>query len=144
MPLYKINCPKCGVVDDIFSHQATTWEKKHDCSECGTPSPKMLTTFSTAGIIFSNALEINSAGLRLESNSEKRKYLKENPTCRFVERESSYWKGKTETLHERREVKAQRSGYKDWREFQSEKKMAQADTNKGTIMLDPGASNASK
>ena len=143
MPLYRIDCPKCGTVDDIFSPRATTWEQKHKCPDCGSMSPKMLTTFATAGIIFSNALEINSAGLRLESNAEKRKYLKENPTCRFVERESPYWKGKTEKLHERREAKAQKSGYKDWREFQSEKKMARDDTTKGTITLDPGASNAS-
>ena len=142
MPLYKINCPKCGVIDDVFAHRATA-EQEHECPECGTMAPKLPTTFATAGIIFSNALEINSAGVRLESNSEKRKYLEENPTCRFVERESPYWQRKVEKLHESREQKVQKKGYKDWREFQPEKKMETTDSTKGTITLDAGASNAS-
>ena len=142
MPLYKIDWPKWGGVDDVFAHRATS-EQEHECPDCGVMAPKLPTTFATAGIIFSNALEINSAGLKLESNSEKRKYLKENPTCRFVEKDSPYWQRKVENLHERREQKVQKKGYKDWREFQSEKKMEKSDSTKGTIMLDAGASNAS-
>ena len=141
MPLYKIDCPECGIVDDVFAHRATA-APQHECPDCGTMAPKMPTVFATAGIIFSNALEINSAGLRLESNSEKRKYLKENPTCRFVEKDSQYFQRKVERLHERREKKVQGKGYKDWRDYQSEKKMEKSDSTKGTIILDAGASNA--
>lgn len=143
MPLYTLDCSKCGIVDDVFANRATGGEE-YECPECGTMARKLPTTFSTAGIIFSNALEINSAGVRLESNSEVRNYLTENPTCRLVERESSYWQNKVETLHERREAKVQKRGYKDWNNYQSEKKLEKADSSTGKITLDRGAPNASR
>jgi hypothetical protein len=100
------------------------------------------TTFETAGIIFSNPLVINSAGLKAESNSEVRQYLKENPTCRLVDRSSGGWKRKVEKLHERREKRVQGRGYKDWQNFQSEKKKEIANKS-SKIVLDAGAKNAS-
>lgn len=142
MPLYRIDCPECGIIDDVFAKRATEGED-YPCPDCGVTARKMPTTFATAGIIFSNPLVINSAGLTAESNSEARKYLKDNPGTRFVDRQSSYWKNKVERLHERRETRVQGQGFKNWNEFQTEKKAQRADkTLKSDIFLDSGAKNA--
>ena len=140
MPLYDIECKDCGVMEDVFSPRATDGHD-YPCPKCEKVGKKLLTTFSTAGIIFSNPLTINSAGLKAESNSEARQYLKDNPNCRFVEREGSYWQNKVERLHERREAKVQNQGYKDWNNFQSEKKREIADSS-AKITIDTGAKNA--
>ena len=142
MPLYNIDCPNCGVLEDVLAPRAVGGDT-YPCPDCEATSKKLPTTFATAGIIFSNPLTINSAGLKAESNSEARKYLKDNPGCRFVDRSSPYWKRKVERLHERREAKVQKQGYKDWRNFQSEKKQEIAKTSK-KIVLDTGAKNARK
>ena len=142
MPLYCIECPDCGIIDDVFAKRATEGFE-YPCPDCGTISKKLPTTFATAGIIFSNPLVINSAGLKAESNSEARKYLKENPGTRFIDRESSYWQNKVERLHERRNDKVKGQGYKNWNEFQTEKKAQRADKSiKSDIFLDTGAKNA--
>mgnify|MGYP003108400764 FL=1 len=142
MPLYCIECPKCGIIDDVFAKRATEGFE-YPCPECGTTSKKLPTTFATAGIIFSNPLVINSAGLKAESNSEARKYLKDNPGTRFVDRKSSYWQNKVERLHERRNDRVKSQGYKNWNEFQTEKKAQRADKSiKSDIFLDTGAKNA--
>jgi len=141
MPLYDIDCPECGIIEDALYPRATApWEI--ECLDCGATAKKLPTTFATAGIISSNPLVINSAGLKAESNSEVRQYLKENPTCRLVDRSSGGWKRKVEKLHERREKRVQGRGYKDWRNFQSEKKKEIAKTS-SKIVLDAGAKNAS-
>tara|TARA_R100000664_G_scaffold30824_1_gene43830 strand:+ start:7449 stop:7874 length:426 start_codon:yes stop_codon:yes gene_type:complete len=140
MPLYKIECPNCGVVDDVLAPRATDGED-YPCPDCDAVGKKLPTMFATAGIIFSNPLVINSAGLKAESNSEARQYLKDNPNCRFVDRSSAYWQNKRERLHERREQRVQKQGYKDWNNFQKEKKLEIKD--KATkITLDTGAKNA--
>tara|TARA_R110000824_G_scaffold214750_5_gene400978 strand:- start:1172 stop:1558 length:387 start_codon:yes stop_codon:yes gene_type:complete len=127
-------------MEDVFSPRATEGEE-YPCPECEAVAKKLPTTFATAGIIFSNALEVNSAGLKLESNSAVRQYKKENPKHRFVERASPYWKRKVERLHDRREQKVQTQGYKDWNNFQTEKK--REIKKEGTkIILDAGAKNA--
>ena len=142
MPLYCIECPNCGVVEDVFAPRATGGTE-YPCPDCEAVGKKLPTSFATAGIIFSNPLVINSAGLTAESNSEARKYLKENPGTRFVDRQSSYWKNKVERLHERREAKVKGQGYKNWNDFQTEKKAERDDkTLKSDIFLDTGVKNA--
>ena len=141
MPVYDIECPGCGIFEDeVYPRATASWDIP--CPECGGPAKKLPTTFATAGIIYSNPLKINSAGLEATSNSEKRQYLKDNPTCRFVERKGNYWQAKRERLHARREGRVQTQGYKDWNHFQSEKKQEIAKTS-SKITLDAGAKNAS-
>ena len=120
-------------MEDVFSPRATDGHD-YPCPKCEKVGKKLLTTFS-------NPLTINSAGLKAESNSEARQYLKDNPNCRFVEREGSYWQNKVERLHERREAKVRNQGYKDWNNFQSEKKREIADSS-AKITIDTGAKNA--
>ena len=121
MPLYDLDCPKCGIVVDVLVAQGSP-TSDYPCPACTFLADKLLSVIHPSGILPSKPLEVNHAGLSLETNGDRRQYEKDNPNSRFVDRESTYWKNKVERLHSRREVRVQKQGYRDFDEFAVEKR----------------------
>lgn len=120
MPIYSIDCPECGIIEDFLSFEVT--EGTHPCPDCGTTSPKLAAACVTVGPMPSKPIQSSSAGISIESNSQLRAYKEENPNANFVDTSSSYWKQKKERLLERRENAIKKEGYKDFQEFKTEKR----------------------
>jgi hypothetical protein len=129
MPLFDFDCPKCGLVEDVLVPNGPT-TSDYPCPNCSFLSYKLLSVIHPSGILPSKPLEVNHAGLSLETNKDRRQYEKENPNSRFVDRESTYWKNKVERLHSRREVRVQKQGYRDFEEFKVEKRKESGAQNK--------------
>jgi len=136
MPLYDLTCDEHGFQDDVYFTR-TVAGSYAPCPVCDAPARKDLAAINPIGVIFSNAIELPSAGLRLESNKEVRDYQAKNPTHNFVSTSSPRFKKTKDYLHERREDKVTALGYKSFDHYGAEKRSEKASKRKEAAQKSP-------
>ena len=141
MPLYDLTCEEHGFQDDVYFSSVVAGDYA-PCPVCEVPARKDLAPINPIGVIFSNAIELPSAGLRLESNKEVRDYQKKNPTHNFVSTSSARFKKTKDCLHERREAKVTKLGYKSFDHYRVEKRQERASERKEAASAPPKKASA--
>jgi len=121
VPLFDLDCPQCGLQEDVLVLYVSV-SRDYPCPDCDFLAQKLPSVMYATGILPSKPLEVDHAGLALDSNQALRDYKKKNPESNFVDRKSTYWKNKVERLHSRREVRVQKQGFRDFEHFKTEKR----------------------
>ena len=126
MPLYDINCPQCGLVEDVIC----SVEERNICSECGGEARMKPIMPLSVGIIWSNAEVSSQLGRTFETNKQKREWLKAHPNVQEMTKGSREDRDFGDSIHEKADKAAQQVGFKDKRHYQSETKKKKNSTPK--------------
>ncbi|MAH48406.1 hypothetical protein CMI37_21455 [Candidatus Pacearchaeota archaeon] len=119
MPIYEYDCPNCGYDEDIFPvREGATVE----CPECAAPSPVRFAVPVTIGVVSSNTIEWDDAGVHLRTRKEQKEWEKgEGSRFRVHEPGSASYKAWKEKAQGRLDHHADRMGYKNWEHQQQDR-----------------------
>ena len=115
MPIYEIFCEECGPGEEYA--KVADRDDIH-CPDCHREVERILSPVTTVGIIWDNRMHVPQIGRTFHSNSEMRRYEKENPGFAFMTKESPEWKKQLDRSRERVEKHAKRAGFSDWESYQ--------------------------
>tara|TARA_Y100001973_G_C5153384_1_gene309368 strand:+ start:805 stop:1215 length:411 start_codon:yes stop_codon:yes gene_type:complete len=118
MPLYDMDCPKCGHLPEEFSKVAD----RETCPYCKGKVTLRPTVFHTAGIIWSNQEKSSQLGKTFETNAQKREWLKQNPNVRQFSKGDAYDREHKEWVADECHKVAQKAGYADLKTMQKARK----------------------
>jgi len=121
MPLYDINCPDCGLVEDVICSA----EERNTCPECGGEAQMKPIMPMSVGIIWANAEVSDQLGRTFETNKQKRDWLKAHPNAQEMTKGSREDRDFGDSIRERADKAAQKIGFKDTRQYQTEMKKKQ-------------------
>ena len=112
MPLFQVLCEACDEVHEIFCRWEVRGQRR--CPTCDGHFTPIISGVKLIGATPSKPIDMQKQlGKTFESNSEYRKYLADNPGVREVDKSSL--RPKIDAIKQRKEVQAQRDGYKSWR-----------------------------
>ena len=117
MPLYLQICEKCGQNEALCAVK-----DREVCQECGNFCTLGPSSFAIHGIVFSNAETSNQLGVTWNSNSEKRKWMKEHPDVQPFSKGSQADKDFKSSLRDKGDKAVKRMGYDNQAQFQKHKK----------------------
>ena len=118
MPLYDINCPSCGVVEDVVC----SYEERNTCPDCGSEGSMVPIMPLTIGIVWSNQEHSSQLGRTFETNKQKREWLKKHPNVSEVRKGSTEDRNTRQVLAHRADSVAKHHGYKDVNHYKTEAK----------------------
>ena len=109
MPMYDIECPSHGRINDIFF----SLSDEPACPTCDAPSRIVIAPVRTVGPMPSKPLKIKQLGKEFTSNSQWREYKEAHPDVQILDKnDASYQEFYTE-VHEKADKVAQKMGYAD-------------------------------
>lgn len=117
MPLYEYRCNICGCREEHIVAQAKREETVISCT-CGTRMQRLVSPVTTVGIVFSNALDIPSAGVRFESNAQRRAWETANPDKEILPSGDSRFNRQYDRVRDLAETRAQARGHAGFKEYQ--------------------------
>ena len=126
MPLYDIECDNCGFSEDYFC-KLDGYEHLNSGQvkcECSGRMRIRIHPVATVGVLPSKPLNIPNAGQAFTSNSQLRKWKKDNPDQVIYGPNDKNWERAKDKLTERVEKKCQSMGTRDPQHF---KESRQAD-----------------
>lgn len=117
MPIYNIECPKCGPVEALLAVDAPVV-----CNDCGSDAKRAdhVSEIVPMGIIYSNSVQSKQLGRTFTSNSEYQKYLRDNELEGF-DRDSAHGRRRAEEIRAESDKYVQRNGFKDTVHFRAER-----------------------
>ena len=130
MPLYYVDCPKCGLVEDMYvplkDHRSAT------CGSCESKVKVLIRPVLTAGPLPSKPLKLGGADITLTSSSQLREYKKKNPKAMFLNKNDKVWKDHYDEVRNKVEASAKKRGFRD-RQAEKEYKKKQKGLKQPTI-----------
>ena len=134
MPMYNMDCPKCGYLPDEYSKVAD----RETCPYCKGKVTLRPTMFHTSGIIWSNQERSEQLGKTFETNAQKRKWLKEHPNVREFSKGDSFDREHKEWVANECHAVAKKAGYRDLKHMQADRKkeVLEKKSSKGTQKVD--------
>ena len=126
MPLYDINCPDCGLIEDVIC----SVEERNTCSECGGDAQMKPIMPISVGIIWSNAEVSTQLGRTFSTNKEKREWLKAHPKVEPMTKGSREDRDFANSIRDQADKALKNHGYKDRQHYKSELKKKKNPTPK--------------
>jgi hypothetical protein len=106
---YDHDCPNCGVTEDV----PRPLEEYDVCPVCDSKVRILVAAVPTHGIVFSNVEHSNQLGVTFHSNSEKRKFFRDNPDIVPFSKGSTQDQNLKWKIEQKRESTAKKLGYSD-------------------------------
>ena len=118
MPVYDIECPSHGRVNDVFF----SLSDEPACPTCDAPSRIVIAPVRTVGPMPSKPLKIKQLGKEFTSNSQWREYKQAHPDVQVLDKnDASYQEFYTE-VHEKADKVAKKLGYRDHKDRGQQRK----------------------
>lgn len=112
MPLYTFSCDSCGIFDKLCSYEARDHQTCPYCQSLAkhyfVPAKMML-----VGAAPSKPISVGGANATFDTNHEYRKYLRDNPNVKIVDRGDAEFKRFKDQVDDSANKMAARGGYKD-------------------------------
>tara|TARA_Y100000389_G_scaffold189936_1_gene214222 strand:+ start:59 stop:457 length:399 start_codon:yes stop_codon:yes gene_type:complete len=112
MPLYDLRCSgECGVVEAVIP--LSQIDNPTFCPECTMPAARIVSPVTTVGAVFDKKIEFGQLGKKFSTNSEFRQYKKDHPEARFVDKNSTEWRGHYDQVRNHCDKKSKKQGFRD-------------------------------
>ena len=127
MGIYDINCPRCGVVEDVFYRLRSICAHKDDgedleCPVCDSPVTLRPAAPAITGFIETRPRHIAQIGRTFQSSTEMREYEKQEGVY-FAPKSDSFFQGQLKRSREKVERLAKRKGHRDFEGWQNSPEM---------------------
>ena len=111
MPLYDVDCPECGRVEDTYV--ALKDYASATCNDCDSPVEILVRPVLTTGPMPSKPLNLGGAEVSITSSSQLREYKRQNPKAMFLNRNDKVWKDHYDEVRNKVEASAKKRGFRD-------------------------------
>lgn len=114
MPVYNFECRHCGdpLFEILCKHNERDIQRCPFCGELATPTYTP-TNMMLVGAAPSKPITVGGANKAFETNTEYRKYLKDNPNVKIVDPKDSEFKRYKDRVNDDANKMAKRGGYSD-------------------------------
>ena len=109
MPVYDIECPSHGRVNDIFF----SLSDEPACPTCDAPSRVVIAPVRTVGPMPSKPLKMSQIGKEFTSNSQWRDYQQAHPDVKVLDKNDSSYQEFYTGVREKADKVAKKLGYTD-------------------------------
>ena len=126
MPIYDIECPVCGVSEDVFISLKDYTPDGPPCPECGGRARRIVAPVMTVGPMPSKPFTVKQIGRAFESQGELRRYMAENPGTNFVDKSDASYRAHYDKAHEKADAASKRAGYNDNQDRKTQRRREKA------------------
>ena len=125
MPVYDFKCPAgCGYFNDIYVPLSEHGKTK--CSDCGAVLETVISEVALIGPMPSKPLVVKQIGRSFESESEWKKYQRDNPDSAIVSADSEQWRKHRDAVREKDDARSRKMGYRDFEDRKRQRKKEKA------------------
>ena len=127
MGVHDINCPRCGVVEDVFYKLRTICAYKDEgedliCPECASTATLRPAAPAITGFIETRPRHITQIGRTFQTTKEMRQYEKQEGVY-FAPKSDSFFQNQLKRSRGKVEHLAKRKGFSDFESWQNSPEM---------------------